>query len=101
MAVTEFHGRKTQRPPAISTVDILWLTAGLGCDGDTVAITAATQPSLEDLLLGAIPGLPEVRLHNPVLACENGDDFVRHFERAEQGLLEPYVLVVEGSIPDE
>ncbi len=30
-----------------------------GCDGDSVSITAATQPSIEDVLLGAIPGLPQ------------------------------------------
>src|SRR6476661_3372951 len=45
------------RAPAIAELDILWLTAGLSCDGDTVSITAATQPSLEDLLLGALPGI--------------------------------------------
>jgi hydrogenase small subunit len=38
----------------IREIDILWITAGLGCDGDTIAITAATQPSLEDILLGAL-----------------------------------------------
>jgi len=32
----------------IKEIDILWITAGLGCDGDTIAITAATQPSLEE-----------------------------------------------------
>ena len=36
------YGRKTQRTPAVKDVHILWITAGLGCDGDTVAITAAT-----------------------------------------------------------
>jgi hypothetical protein len=33
----------------IAEIDILWLTAGLGCDGDTIAVTAATQPSIEDI----------------------------------------------------
>jgi hypothetical protein len=28
----------------ISEIDVLWITAGLGCDGDTIAMTAATQP---------------------------------------------------------
>ena len=59
--------------PPIAALDILWITAGLGCDGDTIAMTAATQPSLEDLLLGAIPWTPKVRLYNPFLAIENGD----------------------------
>jgi hypothetical protein len=65
------------------------------------SITAATQPSIEDVLLGAIPGLPKVHLHNPVLAYENGDDFLKYWYMAEQGKLEPFVLVVEGSIPNE
>ena len=67
---------------AVPEVHILWITAGLGCDGDSVSITAATQPSIEDVLLGAIPGLPKVHLHNPVLAYENGDEFLKFFHRA-------------------
>ena len=39
------YGRKTQRPPAVKEVHIVWITAGLGCDGDSVSITAATNPS--------------------------------------------------------
>src|ERR1700737_5340881 len=86
----------------VEEVHILWITAGLGCDGDTVSITAATQPSIEDILLGAIPGLPKVHLHNPVLAFElGGDSFMTWFYQAEQGLIDPFVLVVEGSIPNE
>jgi hydrogenase small subunit len=86
----------------MSTVDILWITAGLGCDGDTVSITAATQPSLEDIVLGAIPGLPAVRLHHPVLAYETGEPFLAPFHAAARGDSEhPFVLVIEGSIPDE
>ena len=30
-------------------VSVLWITSGLGCDGDSIAMTAATNPSLEDL----------------------------------------------------
>ena len=94
-------GRITQRPPAVKDIHIVWITAGLGCDGDSVSITAATQPSVEDVVLGAIPGLPKVHLHNPVLAYEVGDDFMKYFYQAEQGLIDPFVLVVEGSIPNE
>jgi hydrogenase small subunit len=86
---------------AIEAIDVLWITAGLSCDGDSVAITAATQPSLEDLVFGAFPGLPKVRLHNPVLAAANGADFLRAFHDAAAGRLDPFILVVEGSIPNE
>ena len=78
MAETVPYGRKTQKPSPVREVHIVWITAGLGCDGDSVSITAATQPSIEDVLLGAIPGLPKVHLHNPVLAYENGDDFLKY-----------------------
>jgi len=95
------YGRRTQKPPAISELHILWITAGLGCDGDSIAMTAATQPSVEDLVLGAIPGLPKVHLHNPFLAFEVGDDFLRPWRLAAEGKLEPFILVVEGSVPNE
>jgi hydrogenase small subunit len=88
--------------PAIDAIDILWITAGLGCDGDTIAMTAATSPAIEDVLGGAIPGLPRVTLHNPVLAPENGADFLATFHAAaEDRLGRPFILVVEGSIPRE
>jgi hydrogenase small subunit len=69
----------------IKELDILWITAGLGCDGDTIAMTAARQPSIEDIVLGAIPGIPKVNFHNPVLASESAEDFMRHFHLAAEG----------------
>jgi hydrogenase small subunit len=102
MTVTEFpYGRKTQHTPRIDELHILWITAGLGCDGDSVSITAASEPSIEDVLLGAVPGLPKVHLHNAVLAYEVGDDFMRSFHQASRDELGDFVLVVEGSIPNE
>jgi hydrogenase small subunit len=102
MATRPFpSGTLAQKQPAAPEVHVLWLTAGLSCDGDSVSVTAAEQPSIEDILLGAIPGLPKVHLHNPVLAVEVGDDFMRSFYEAEAGRLDPFVLVVEGSIPNE
>jgi len=82
-------------------MDVLWITAGLGCDGDTIAMTAATNPSLEDLVLGGIPGVPAITLHNPCLAYANGEEFMRVFHRAAAGEVDPFILVVEGSIPNE
>lgn len=48
-------GAKVQAPSPVKDVHILWITAGLGCDGDSVSITAAMQPSIEDVLLGPFP----------------------------------------------
>ena len=82
-------------------MDVLWLTAGLGCDGETISLTAATQPSLEELRFGALPGVPGMTLHNPVLSYEVGEEFLAPFYRAAEGKLSPFILVVEGSIPNE
>jgi hydrogenase small subunit len=92
---------RTGDTPPVAEISILWLTAGLSCDGDTIAMTAATQPSLEDLLGGALPWTPRVKLYNAFLSPEVGDDFVRFFHRGAAGDLDPFILVVEGSIPDE
>jgi hydrogenase small subunit len=64
-------------------------------------MTAATQPSLEEILLGGIPGIPKVNFHNPFLSFENGDDFMEFFYKGADGRIEPFILVVEGSIPNE
>jgi hydrogenase small subunit len=82
-------------------VHFLWLTSGLGCDGDSVAMTAATNPSLEDLVRGTLPGMPRVVIYNPLLAYETGEEFVAAFRRAAVGQLKPFVLVLEGSVPNE
>ena len=79
------YGRVTQKKPAVAELHILWITAGLGCDGDSVSITAATQPSIEDVFWARFPGLPKVHLHNPVLAYEVGDDFMKYLYKAETG----------------
>src|SRR4030095_7900506 len=87
--------------PKVQEVRVLWMKPGLGCDGDSVSATAATLPSIEDIVMGAIPGLPKVHLHNPVLAYEVGADFMKFWYAAAEGRLEPFVLILEGSVPNE
>jgi hydrogenase small subunit len=41
--------------PPVGEIHILWISEGMSCDGDTVSMTAASQPSLEDIALGLIP----------------------------------------------
>jgi hydrogenase small subunit len=96
-----FVGVPNQPCRKIEEIDVLWITAGLGCDGDTIAMTAATQPSIEDLVRGGIPWTPKVHLHNPFLSAENGDEFLLRFHHAAEGKVENFILVIEGSIPDE
>src|ERR1700709_1341056 len=88
---------------AVEEVHILWTSEGLSCDGDSVSVTAASQPSIEEVLLGAIPGLPKVHLHNKGLPPPlGGEELMKPFRDAAEGKLDaPYVLVVEGSIPNE
>ena len=52
------------------------------------------------------PGLPKIAVHWPLIDFECGpvggaDDFIEWFFKADRGELEPFVLVVEGSIPNE
>src|ERR1700751_5343026 len=82
-------------------VHVLWLTSGLGCDGDSVAMTAATSPSLEDLVRGVLPGAPGIAIYNQMLAFETGEEFVAAFRRAADGRLAPFILVLERSVPKE
>lgn len=86
---------------ADTTIHVLWINAGLSCDGDSVALTNATLPSIEDIAMGAIPGLPTVVFHWPLVDYQVGDEFMQWFWRAAAGELDPFVLVVEGSIPNE
>jgi hydrogenase small subunit len=82
-------------------VHVLWMNAGLSCDGDSVSLTAATLPSVEEIALGALPGLPKVQFHWPLIDYEVGSDFLRWFFEAEAGRLDPFVFVIEGSLANE
>ncbi len=99
MAATEFI--PDQHATEAVEAHVLWMTTGLSCDGDSVAMTSAVNPSLEDIITQSIPGMPKVIVHNPVLAYENGGEFIEWWFRAERGELDPFVLCVEGSIPNE
>lgn len=96
-----YNGRFSRNAPLLKEIHILWITAGLGCDGETVALTAATQPSIEDIVMGNLPGIPKVRLLNPFYSFENADEYIRYLELADKNALNPFILVIEGSIPNE
>jgi hydrogenase small subunit len=82
-------------------LNVLWMTSGLGCDGDSISMTAATSPSLEDLLRGSFPGVPPLIVYNAMLAYETGSEFMRAWFDAAAGRLEPFILVLEGSVPND
>ncbi len=82
-------------------VHVFWLS-GMSCDGCSVAMLGAISPSVEDLTLGTIPGVPRVVLHHSMLDEDCGAGFMEAFRQAAEGTLEaPYVVVVEGSVPDD
>jgi len=70
----------------LEKVYVYWM-AGMSCDGCSISVLGATQPPIEALLTGAVPGLPRLILHHPVLAVDAGEAFVKHFEGFRWGLL--------------
>jgi hydrogenase small subunit len=92
---------KAQGASTEGIVHVFWL-AGMSCDGCSVSALGASNPSIEVMAKGTIPLLPQIVLHHPMLAEDAGQDFVEPFRQAVEGTLgAPYVMVVEGSIPDD
>lgn len=88
-----------QRP--LDKVYAFWV-AGMSCDGCTISVSGAGEPAVEDLLLGRIPGLPRLILYHYVLSPEVGANYVKAYVDAMEGKLDaPYVVIFEGSVPDE
>ena len=80
---------------------VIWL-AGASCEGCTVAASGATHPRIEQLLTGAIPGLPRVELVHSLVSVESGADWTENLFLAERGELDaPYIITWEGSVLDE
>ncbi|MDQ3647012.1 MAG: hydrogenase expression protein HypE [Actinomycetota bacterium] len=80
---------------------IFWLS-GMGCEGCSNSMLGASNPSVESLVLGGVPRLPRVIFHHPMLDEESGHEFMAAFRAAIDGTLgAPYIVVVEGSIPDD
>lgn len=85
----------------LKVVHAFWL-AGMSCDGCSIAVVGATNPSVESLLSGDVAGMPKVVLHHSVLSVEAGEEFVHNYALAAKGELgAPYVVIYEGSIADE
>ena len=89
--------------PNFDEIHVLWTSEGLSCDGDSVSLTNGQSPPIEAVIAGLIPGLPKVHVHNKVLSPTfGGDEFLAPFFAAANDTLgAPFILVVEGSIPNE
>ncbi len=96
-------------------IHIVWIQ-GQTCSGDSVALLNSVDPSIVDVLIGQVKGVPEVSLdYHATLMPQWGVDHLegpegptavewdanRIVERAYDGALDPFVLVVEGSVPTE
>ena len=99
-------GTRDQRPlharlGPMEKIYLFWLV-GASCDGCTIAVTGATNPKVEHLLQGIVPGLPRVELIHTVVSTEVGPDWVHNLFMADRGELDaPFVIVFEGSVFDE
>ncbi|MGH9185280.1 MAG: hydrogenase expression protein HypE [Acidimicrobiales bacterium] len=78
----------------------MWLSCG-GCEGCTMAVLGAMGPRLEELLSGHLTHIPRIQLVHPALALEAGEAYLAALDQAVSGQLEPFLLVVEGSLFDE
>jgi len=58
------------------------------------------QPELEDIILQAIPDAQGV-VHNQVVDYAVGQEYAQAWFDAEKGELDPFVLVIEGSLGNE
>jgi hydrogenase small subunit len=85
----------------IENIHVIWLP-GQACTGCTVSLLNASHPSVLDLLTGFIPQAAGVTLdYHATIMLPWGDEALAAVDAAEKGELGPFVLVVEGSIPDE
>ena len=98
----------TTGPPGLASLNLpfdhvyVYWFAGMSCDGCSIAVTGATNPPIERLLLGQVPAVPRLILYHPVLSVESGSDFIRNYRNAAEGKLDaPYVIILEGSVADE
>jgi hydrogenase small subunit len=85
----------------LEKVYLIWMVGG-SCDGCTIAVTGATNPRVEHLLAGIVPGLPKLELVHTVTSVESGPEWVHNLFMAERGELDaPFVVTWEGSMFDE
>src|SRR5262245_26608931 len=79
---------------------LIWL-GGASCDGCTMAALGGAEAVIEDLILGNVPNAPPVTVIHPALAMESGDAYRAYLERAAEGEMSPFILVLEGAVMDE
>ncbi len=82
-------------------INVVWLE-GQGCTGCTISLTNSSMPAIADILLGVIGPVSDINLvFHPAVMLPWGDGAVDVLKRVEKGEYDPFVLVLEGAIPDE
>jgi hydrogenase small subunit len=82
-------------------INLIWLQ-GQGCTGDTVALISARNPSLVDVITGVLPEVSGINIaFHPTIMVPWGEKALSPLEDAKNGKLDPFVVVLEGAIPDE
>lgn len=85
----------------MQAINLIWLQ-GQGCTGDTVSLISAREPSLVDVLTGILPEVSKINLaYHPTVMAPWGETALSVLDDAKEGKLDPFVLVLEGAIPDE
>ena len=85
----------------MQAINLVWLQ-GQGCTGDTVALISARNPSLVDALTGILPEVSEIKLaYHPTVMAPWGEKALSVLDDAKEGKLDPFVLILEGAVPDE
>ncbi len=82
-------------------INVVWLE-GQGCTGCTISLTNSSMPAVADVLTGIIDAVADVNLvFHPAVMLPWGEGAVRVLKDVEKGAYDPFVLVLEGAIPDE
>jgi hydrogenase small subunit len=82
-------------------INVIWLQ-GQGCTGDTVALISARDPSLADVITGVLPEVEGIKIaYHPTIMAPWGESALEALDAAKAGKLDPFVLVLEGAVPDE
>jgi hydrogenase small subunit len=85
----------------LAPINVIWLQ-GQGCTGDTVALISAREPSLVDVITGVLPEVEGINIaFHPTIMAPHGETALSILDEAKDGKLDPFVVVLEGAVPDE
>jgi len=85
----------------INQINLIWFQ-GQGCTGCTISITGGSHPSIVDVLTGFMPQVRDINLvYHPTLMLSWGENAMKILKDAKDGRYDPFVLILEGAIPDE